>query len=58
METYETLNMLNKEISPKQKGLNTELHCISYFSDCGFLVSTPYGDNGRYDLIVDVNNHL
>lgn len=50
--------MLNKEISPKQKGLNTELHCISYFSDCGFLVSTPYGDNGRYDLIVDVNGHL
>lgn len=45
-------------ISPKQKGLNTELHCISYFSDCGFLVSTPYGDNGRYDLIVDVNGHL
>lgn len=46
------------EISPKQKGLNTELHCISYFSDCGFLVSVPYGDNGRYDLIVDVNGHL
>lgn len=45
-------------ISPKQKGLNTELHCISYFSDCGFLVSTPYGDNGRYDLIVDVGGHL
>ena len=46
-----------KNISPKQKGLNTELHCISYLSDCGFLVSTPYGDNGRYDLIVDVNGH-
>lgn len=46
------------QLTPKQKGLNTELHCISYFSDCGFLVSTPYGDNGRYDLIVDVNGHL
>lgn len=45
-------------ITPKQKGLNTQLHCISYFSDCGFLVSTPYGDNGRYDLIVDVNGNL
>lgn len=45
-------------ITPKQKGLNTQLHCIAYFSDCGFLVSTPYGDNGRYDLIVDVNGNL
>lgn len=49
---------MNKELTPKQKGLNTQLHCISYFSDCGFLVSTPYGDNGRYDLIVDINGHL
>ena len=47
-----------QKITPKQKGLNTQLHCISYFSDCGFLVSTPYGDNGRYDLIVDVNGNL
>lgn len=58
LPTYKGLINIIQTITPKQKGLNTQLHCISYFSDCGFLVSTPYGDNGRYDLIVDVNGNL
>ena len=36
-----------------QKGLTTELQAILFFVDKGFLVSIPYGNAGRYDLLVD-----
>lgn len=36
-----------------QKGLTTELKSILFFVDKGFLVSIPYGNAGRYDLLVD-----
>ena len=45
-------------LSSKQKGNLTELQCITYFYQLGYHCSIPYGENSRYDFILDVNNHL
>lgn len=42
----------------KTIGLSSELHCMTYFTDLGYGVSVPLGDNLRYDLIVDYKNVL
>ena len=40
------------------KGLTTELLCMQKFIEYGFIVSVPYGNNSRYDLLIDGgNNH-
>ena len=36
------------------KGLTTELKCMEKFVEYGFIVSVPYGNNSRYDLLVDL----
>ena len=38
------------------KGLTTELKCMEKFIEYGFIVSIPYGNNSRYDLLLDGNN--
>ena len=38
------------------KGLTTELKCIEKFIEYGFIVSIPYGNNSRYDLLLDCGN--
>lgn len=38
------------------KGLSTELECEKRFIELGFIVSIPYGNNARYDFIVDDGN--
>jgi hypothetical protein len=38
------------------KGLTTELQCIEKFIQYGFIVSIPYGNNSRYDLLLDGGN--
>ena len=38
------------------KGLTTELKCMEKFIEYGFIVSVPYGNNSRYDLLVDLGN--
>lgn len=43
-------NLLSETL---QKGLITELQSILFFVEKGFLVSIPYGNAGRYDLLVD-----
>lgn len=43
-------NLLSETL---QKGLSTELQSILFFVEKGFLVSIPYGNVGRYDLLVD-----
>lgn len=43
-------NLLSETL---QKGLSTELQSILFFVEKGFLVSIPYGNAGRYDLLVD-----
>ena len=45
-------------LETKQKGILTELQCLTVFNQYGFNVSIPYGENSRYDFIVDENNHL
>jgi len=45
-------------LETKQKGLVTELQCITYFYQLGYLVSIPYGENSRYDFIVDIGSKL
>ena len=40
------------------KGLTTEIKCMQKFIEYGFIVSVPYGNNSRYDLLLDGgNNH-
>lgn len=45
-------------LETKQKGILTELQCLEAFSQYGFNVSIPYGENSRYDFIADINGHL
>ena len=42
----------------KQKGLLTELQCQAYFTQLGYNVSVPLGQDCRYDMIVDVKGQL
>ena len=42
----------------KLKGNVTELQCILAFTELGYQVSVPFGEDSRYDLIVDINNKL
>lgn len=46
------------ELTPKEKGNLTELQCLTAFYERGYKVSIPYGENCRYDFILDVNNTL
>lgn len=45
-------------LDSKQKGNLTELECLIAFAKQGIKVSIPYGENCRYDFIIDVNGHL
>lgn len=45
-------------LESKQKGITTELKCLAAFNELGLKTSIPYGENSRYDFIVDVNNTL
>lgn len=46
------------ELEPKQKGNLTELQCITACYEAGYNVSIPYGENSRYDFILDLNGKL
>lgn len=46
------------EHTSNQKGDLTELYVLTHFMEMGIIVSTPYGQNSRYDMIIDYNNHL
>lgn len=46
------------ELTSKEKGNLTELKCLTSFYELGHKVSIPYGENCRYDFILDVNGHL
>ncbi len=39
-------------------GIVTELEVAQKFIELGYIVSVPYGNNSRYDLIVDTDNNL
>ena len=42
----------------KLKGLTTELQCQLYFTQLGYNVSVPLGEDCKYDFILDVNSKL
>ena len=48
-------NLLSEQI---QKGISTELRSLLYFSNKGYLCSIPYGNVGRYDLLVDTGKKI
>lgn len=45
-------------LETKQKGIITELQCITAFNQLGYHISVPYGENSRYDFIADINGKL
>ena len=45
-------------LTTKQKGDLTELNCITACYKKGWQVSIPWGENTRYDFILDIDNHL
>lgn len=45
-------------LNNKQKGTVTELKCLLQLIEMGIDVSIPYGDNSRYDFIIDYKNKL
>jgi hypothetical protein len=38
------------------KGMKCELECMLKFIEYGFIVSVPYGNTSRYDLLIDAGN--
>ena len=46
------------ELSSKEKGNLTELQCLTAFYELGLKASIPYGENSRYDFILDVDGIL
>jgi hypothetical protein len=46
------------ELTSKQKGNIAELECLLAINKYGFKTSIPFGDDCRYDLVVDINNKL
>lgn len=38
------------------KGIKCELDCAIKFIEQGFIVSVPYGNTSRYDLLIDAGN--
>ena len=49
---------MNIELSSKEKGNLTELQCLTAFYELGYKASIPYGENSRYDFILDVDGIL
>ena len=45
-------------LESKQKGILTELQCITAFNQLGYHISIPYGENSRYDFIADIDGFL
>lgn len=41
-----------------QHGISTELKSILFFNEKGYIVSIPYGNAGRYDLLVDTGKKI
>ena len=45
-------------MNTKRTGDITELQCITYLFELGFEISIPYGENSRYDFIIDNGKDL
>ena len=53
-----SLICLTYMLSTKALGAQTELQCLTYLHGLGYDVSIPWGDNARYDFVLDVNHKL
>jgi hypothetical protein len=40
-------------LDTKRIGNSTELNCIAHLYDCGCEILLPYGDNQKYDIVVE-----
>ena len=47
------IKMNNKDV-----GIKTEFHILNFFVQLGYTISIPYGDNARYDFIIDIKGKL
>ena len=47
-----------KKLTTQQKGITTEMFVAAKLLQLGYNVSQPFCQDSKYDLIVDVNNHL
>lgn len=45
-------------MNSKGVGTAVESKILSFFVNCGYTVSIPFGDNAKYDLILDKNDTL
>ena len=45
-------------MNTKEIGTAVESKILSFFVNCGYTISIPFGDNAKYDLILDKNNVL
>ena len=45
-------------MNTKTKGIITEIETMLSFARLGYAILTPYGDNERYDFIVDIDNRF
>ena len=45
-------------VDNKQIGNLTELQCITRFYELGYVVSVPYGDSSKYDMILEYEGNL
>lgn len=45
-------------VNSKDKGDETEAKVLQKLISCGYSVSIPFGDNDKYDLIVDAHGEL
>jgi hypothetical protein len=46
------------ENNTKRIGNSVELNCIAYLFDCGCEILLPYGDNQKYDIVIDYKGKL
>lgn len=53
-----TVIIMVKELTTQQKGITTEMFVAAKLLQLGYNVSQPFCQDSKYDLIVDVNNHL
>lgn len=46
------------QFNPKAKGEKAEAACLYYLTDIGVPVSVPWGNNQRYDLVIEFDGKL
>lgn len=45
-------------MNTKEIGTSVEAKILSFFVENGYTISIPFGDNAKYDLVLDFNDNL